>query len=58
MALRRGVVRGLGEALRGDPSGLARAGAIAAGLAATTAGFAVGTIRSHAFELPESQVAG
>jgi GT2 family glycosyltransferase len=58
VALRRGVVRGLGEALRGDPSGLARAGAIIAGLATTTAGYAVGTVRSHASDRLERQVTG
>jgi GT2 family glycosyltransferase len=41
--LPRGVARGLADtALRGDLAGLARAGAIAGGLAATTAGYALG----------------
>jgi GT2 family glycosyltransferase len=39
-----GVLRGLGDALRGDLSGLRRAGAIVAGLGITTAGFVRGTI--------------
>lgn len=42
--LPRGVARGLADAFRGDPSGLGRAGAIVAGLAAATAGYAVGTM--------------
>lgn len=37
-----GVLRGIGEATRGDPSGLLRAGAIITGLAYTTAGYVVG----------------
>jgi glucosyl-dolichyl phosphate glucuronosyltransferase len=43
VALRRGVVRGLRQGLSGDTGGLQRAGAIVAGLAYTTAGYAVGT---------------
>ena len=39
-----GVLRGVGEALRGDLGGLRRAAAIIAGLAITTAGFVRGTI--------------
>ena len=42
--LPRGVVRGLGDALRGDSAGLGRAGAIIAGLATVTAGYAVGAL--------------
>ena len=43
--LPRGVVRGLADTLlRRDPFGLARAGAIVAGLALTTAGFLIGTV--------------
>jgi GT2 family glycosyltransferase len=34
-----GVLHGLGSALRGDPAGVARAGAIGLGLAVTTAGY-------------------
>lgn len=41
-----GILRGLGDALRrGDPGGLARAGAIIAGLALTTTGFLIGSLR-------------
>jgi len=47
VTLRRGITRGIGQAVRGEAAGLARAGAIAVGLAATTAGFAVGTFRSR-----------
>jgi hypothetical protein len=36
--LPRGIARGLSDLLRGDPTGLGRAGAILTGLAATTAG--------------------
>ncbi|MFC4531283.1 glycosyltransferase family 2 protein [Sphaerisporangium dianthi] len=43
-----GVVRGVTDALRGDPAGLARAGAIVAGLAWTTWGYAVGSARLRA----------
>ncbi|HWI75323.1 MAG TPA: hypothetical protein VNT55_25405, partial [Baekduia sp.] len=39
-----GVLRGIRDALRGDLSGLRRAGAIVAGLGITTAGFVRGTI--------------
>ena len=42
--LPRGVVRGLGDALRGDAMGVGRAGAIVAGLATVTAGYAVGVL--------------
>lgn len=38
--LPRGVVMGLGEAIRGDPMGVARSGVIVLGLAAATAGLA------------------
>ncbi|GGK76377.1 glycosyl transferase family 2 [Sphaerisporangium melleum] len=40
-----GVLRGVADTLRGDPAGLARAGAIIAGLAWTTWGYAVGAAR-------------
>jgi GT2 family glycosyltransferase len=40
-----GVVRGLGDARRGDPAGLARASAIVAGLVMTAAGYLAGTAR-------------
>jgi hypothetical protein len=40
-----GVLHGLGEAVRGRPSGLARAAAIAAGLALTAAGYVAGRAR-------------
>jgi GT2 family glycosyltransferase len=40
-----GVMRGLGEALRGDLAGLLRATAIVAGFLVTAAGYAVGTLR-------------
>ncbi|MFC7385346.1 glycosyltransferase family 2 protein [Sphaerisporangium rhizosphaerae] len=43
--LPHGVLRGVADALRGDPAGLARAGAIVAGLAWTTWGYAVGSAR-------------
>ena len=44
-ALTRGFGRGLAEALRGDVAGAGRAGAIALGLCATTAGYVVGAAR-------------
>ncbi|MDD7917702.1 glycosyltransferase family 2 protein [Actinomycetospora callitridis] len=43
VTLRRGVVRGVIQAWRGDRAGLRRAGAITAGLLTTTAGYAVGS---------------
>lgn len=46
VTLRKGIARGLNEALRGDVAGLARSGAIATGLLCTTAGFAVGSVRA------------
>ena len=42
--LPRGVARGLGDALRGDGAGAGRTGAIIAGLATVTAGYAVGVL--------------
>jgi len=39
-----GVARGLGDALRGDLSGFARAGTIVAGVAVTTAGYLAGRL--------------
>ena len=44
-ALPAGVVRGMADAVRGEPAGLARAGAITAGLAATVWGYGVGAAR-------------
>ncbi|WP_436759041.1 glycosyltransferase family 2 protein [Streptosporangium sp. V21-05] len=44
-ALPLGALRGVGEALRGDGSGLGRAGAIVVGLAWTTWGYVVGSVR-------------
>ncbi|GAA3007709.1 glycosyltransferase family 2 protein [Streptosporangium longisporum] len=44
-ALPLGALRGVGEALRGDVSGLGRAGAIVVGLAWTTWGYVVGSLR-------------
>jgi glycosyltransferase involved in cell wall biosynthesis len=45
--LRRGVLRGLRGALRGDTADLARAAAIVVGLLWTSAGYAVGTVRQR-----------
>lgn len=42
-----GVARGLHELLRGESSGLSRAGAIVAGLAITVAGYAEGRLAQH-----------
>ncbi len=44
-ALPLGALRGIGEALRGDLSGLGRAAAIVVGLAWTTWGYVVGSLR-------------
>jgi GT2 family glycosyltransferase len=45
LALRRGVTKGLAQALGGDVDGVLRAGAIVAGFACTTAGYVVGRVR-------------
>jgi len=45
-----GVLRGLADLLRGRPAGLGRALAIAAGLAATTAGYAAGLLQRRAWQ--------
>jgi glycosyltransferase involved in cell wall biosynthesis len=42
-----GVARGIADALRGDLSGLGRAGAIVAGLSATSLGYAAGITRQR-----------
>ncbi|GAA2876368.1 glycosyltransferase family 2 protein [Streptosporangium fragile] len=44
-ALPLGALRGVGDALKGDLSGLGRAGAIVVGLAWTTWGYVVGSLR-------------
>jgi len=46
VTLRRGVVRGLAEALRGDPAALARPAAITVGLLSATTGYAIGSLQS------------
>ncbi|MGH3566766.1 MAG: glycosyltransferase family 2 protein [Pseudonocardia sp.] len=46
--LRRGVVRGVAQALRGDLSGLSRSAAITAGLLSATAGYAAGSVQGLA----------
>lgn len=48
VTLSKGIVRGLVAASHGDVAGIARSGAIAAGLLYTTAGFAVGSVRAGA----------
>ncbi len=45
--LPRGMVRGAADLLRGDPTGLSRAGAIVTGLTATAAGYTVGSLRER-----------
>lgn len=45
--LPRGVANGVAALLRGDPSGLGRAGAIITGLTATAAGYTVGSLRER-----------
>jgi glycosyltransferase involved in cell wall biosynthesis len=44
--LPRGVIRGLGDAARGDLAGAARSGAIVTGLSCTTVGYVAGLLRS------------
>jgi glucosyl-dolichyl phosphate glucuronosyltransferase len=53
-ALPAGVRRGLAEAVHGDESGLGRAAAIVAGLAAAVAGYGVGSARSAVRRLPRA----
>ena len=50
-ALPLGALRGVGDALRGDLSGLGRAGAIVVGLALTTWGYVVGSLRRSGWRL-------
>ena len=45
VTLRRGVMRGLAAALRGDPAALARPAAITVGLLSATTGYAVGSLQ-------------
>ena len=47
VTLRRGVLRGLRQGLRGDRGGPARSGAIVAGLAATVWGYGIGRARTR-----------
>ena len=54
--LPRGVVRGLEEGVGGDRSGVRRAGAIALGLAITTAGYARGRV-GRRVQLPAPEIA-
>lgn len=44
--LRRGVARGVGQGMRGEADGFARAGAIVTGLAAAACGYGVGRVRA------------
>lgn len=45
--LPKGAFKGVGDALRGDPAGLGRAGAITLGLGYTTWGYAVGSLAAR-----------
>ncbi|SFF51288.1 glycosyltransferase family 2 protein [Blastococcus tunisiensis] len=47
VTLRRGVVRGVSEAVHGKPAALARTGAILVGLSAATWGYAVGRVQTR-----------
>lgn len=49
--LRRGVQSGLVDAIKGDPMGLGRAGAIVAGLAYATSGYLVGIAQGAVFDV-------
>jgi hypothetical protein len=49
--LPRGAARNLGQALRGDAGGVARAVAIAVALAVTSIGYVVGTLRRNLIHL-------
>jgi GT2 family glycosyltransferase len=46
-ALRKGVLRGVGQGVRGEPEGLTRTGAIVAGLGVTTWGYGIGRMRTR-----------
>jgi GT2 family glycosyltransferase len=46
-ALRKGVLRGVGQGIRGKPEGLTRAGAILAGLGATAWGYGIGRMQTR-----------
>ena len=50
-----GVLRGIGRGLRGDVSGFLRAAAIIAGLAYTTAGYAVASMKRRAQKVREGR---
>ncbi len=52
--LPRGVARGLAEGLRGRPRGLVRAWVIVVGLAATTAGYTVGSLGARVRSLKQA----
>ena len=47
VTLRRGVLHGLRDGIRGDRAALARSGAIVTGLGAAAWGYAVGRVRSR-----------
>lgn len=53
--LPKGVLKGLLDTLRGDFNGLLRSGAIIAGLAFTTSGYVVGTVRGLLASQEETQ---
>jgi hypothetical protein len=53
--LPKGVLKGLTDTLRGDFNGILRSGAIIAGLAFTTSGYVVGTVRGLLANQEETQ---
>jgi len=52
VTLRRGVVRGLADASRGDLTGLGRSAAISVGLLSAVAGYAAGAVEGRRREVP------
>lgn len=56
ITLRRGVIRGLTDALKGDPTALARCAAITVGLLSATTGYTVGTVQGGLADLRRPEV--
>jgi hypothetical protein len=56
ITLRRGVIRSLTDALKGDPAALARCAASTVGLLSATTGYAVGTVQGGLADLRRPEV--
>lgn len=55
VTLRRGVIRGVADALRGHPAGLARSAAITVGLLSAATGYTVGAFQGGPGKLPSRE---